>query len=81
MLYIRHNDATRGQVELWIDEGDPITLDAYWTETWGPATRFIMIAEGLEEGEHLVHIRMNGENTGEGGGNLFEIVNICTAGK
>ncbi|MBN2523980.1 MAG: T9SS type A sorting domain-containing protein, partial [Bacteroidales bacterium] len=80
ILYTRHNTDNRGQVDIWVDEMAPKTLDAYWTETWGPGIVFGLIEEDLPDGEHTLHIRVNGNNTGGGTEHYFEILNVNKAG-
>jgi len=80
ILYTRHNTDNRGQVDIWVDEMAPKTLDAYWTETWGPGIVFGLIEEGLADGEHTLHIQVNGNNTGGGTEHYFEILNVNKAG-
>jgi lysophospholipase L1-like esterase len=79
-IYTRHNIGTRGQVEAWVDDGPHQTFDAYWTETWGPAFRLALVQENLPDGNHILHARVNGENTSGSDGHYFEITNVCKAG-
>jgi acyl-CoA thioesterase-1 len=80
ILYSRHNTTNRGRVEVWIDDMAHKTLDAYWTETWGPATVFALIEENLPDGQHTLHIKVI-EETSEGSeGHYFELLNILKAG-
>ncbi|MFC2137265.1 GDSL-type esterase/lipase family protein, partial [Bacteroidota bacterium] len=80
ILYSKHNDDFRGRAEVWIDNGTPITLDAYWEETWGPATKFQLVKDGMESGEHTLHVKIIEESSNEGERHYFEIQNVLKAG-
>ncbi|MGD2033510.1 MAG: GDSL-type esterase/lipase family protein [Bacteroidales bacterium] len=80
ILFQKDDDDDWGQVEAWVDDGTHITIDAYWTETWGPATKLQMIADGLADGEHTLHVRVKEENSGGGEGHFFRIKNVLKAG-
>jgi acyl-CoA thioesterase-1 len=80
VLYSRHNTTNRGRVEVWIDEMTHKTLDAYWTETWGPATVFALIEENLPDGQHTLHIKVIEETSAGSEGHYFELLNILKAG-
>jgi lysophospholipase L1-like esterase len=81
VLYSRHNTTNRGRVEVWIDDMAHKTLDAYWTETWGPATVFALIEENLPDGQHTLHIKVIEETSDGSEGHYFELLNILKAGK
>jgi lysophospholipase L1-like esterase len=78
--YTRHDLSTRGQAELWIDDGTHQVLDAYWTQTWGPATEFILLGEGLSDGEHTLHVKILDTNSSGSTGHYFQLVKILKAG-
>ncbi len=80
VLYSRHNTTNRGRVEVWIDDMAHKTLDAYWTETWGPATVFALIEENLPDGQHTLHIKVIEETSAGSEGHYFELLNILKAG-
>jgi acyl-CoA thioesterase-1 len=80
VLYSRHNTTNRGCVEIWIDDMSHKTLDAYWTETWGPATVFALIEENLPDGQHTLHIKVIEDNSTGTDGHYFELLNILKAG-
>ncbi len=80
VMYTRHNNKLRGQVEVWVDEGPKVTLDAYWEETWGPGTVLEVIEEGLADGLHTLHVKVV-ESTSPGAtGHYFELHNVLKAG-
>jgi lysophospholipase L1-like esterase len=80
VLYSRHNTNNRGRVEVWIDDMSHKTLDAYWTETWGPATVFSLIEENLPDGQHTLHIKVIEANSTGTDDHYFELLNILKAG-
>lgn len=80
ILYSKHNDPALGQAEIWVDNEKPLILDAYWTETWGPATKFVLAAENLKDGDHYLHIRILGSNSPGSIGHRFQVLNIQKAG-
>lgn len=75
ILYSRHNDPDWGSVEVWIDDGEHKTLDAYWNQDWGPAQVFALIEEGLADGEHELHIKVKEEEA-----TYFRLLKIYKAG-
>jgi len=81
LLFSKHNTLNRGRVEAWIDNGTHRTLDAFWTETWGPGTKLAIIAQGLTDGKHLLHVKVI-ENTTQPypTSHFFEIKNVLKAG-
>lgn len=76
--YTRHNTTERGRVEIWLDDLPHSTLDAYWTETWGPATVFQLMAENLTDTIHTLHIKVLGTTSATG--NTFYLLNVMKAG-
>ncbi len=80
ILYSRHNTTNRGRAEVWIDDTAPVVLDAYWTETWGPATVFSLLGENFVDGEHILHLKVINETSAGSEGHLFELINVLKAG-
>jgi len=78
--YSRHNSTNRGKAEIWIDEGQHKVLDAFWTETWGPARVFQLIEENLPDGEHSLHIKILNEHNPLSNGNYFQLFSVMKAG-
>ncbi len=81
VLYSKHNALNRGRAEIWIDTCKHKTLDAYWTQTWGPATVFFLVEENLNYGEHTLHIKVIDEHSEDTNGNYFLLLNVLEAGK
>jgi hypothetical protein len=80
LLYSRHNSTSNGQVNVWVDNGTPTTIDAYWTQTWGPAMQYSLIANNLPDGIHKLHVKIIGSSTSPSTGNFFQILNVLKAG-
>ena len=78
VTYEKHNYSNYGRVELWVDDGPKTTLDAYWTETWGPATKFSLIDENLADGKHTFHVKVIAETST--GGHFFKLIKVLKAG-
>jgi len=55
--YYRHNWNNAGKVQIWIDDEEPVTLNAYWSDTWGPGTCFKLLQRGVADGKHLLHVK------------------------
>jgi sialate O-acetylesterase len=69
----------RGMAEAWVDDRDPVKLDAWFVPDWKFAA-FELIADGLEPGKHRLRIRILDENNEASGGHKFEIHSVLTAG-
>ncbi|MBN2520435.1 MAG: hypothetical protein JXB17_08025, partial [Bacteroidales bacterium] len=80
LIYSRHNDSFRGKAEVWVDDKTPQKLDAYWTQTWGPANVFCLVAEGLDSGQHTLHVKIIKESTTGNERHYFQILNVLKAG-
>ncbi len=80
ILYSKHNDDFRGKVETWIDDGTHEILDGYWEQTWGPATVFQLIQEGLIDGEHTLHVKIIEESSTVNECHFFEVMKVLKAG-
>ncbi len=74
--YFRHNWPTAGQAQIWVDDNEPLTLDAYWSDTWGPGTCFKLLERGLPDGKHLLHIKAVATIRGS----FFALRNVLKAG-
>jgi acyl-CoA thioesterase I len=81
VLYNLHNNIGWGKAELWVDNGEHKTIDAYWTQTWGPATVFCQIAENLSKGNHILHAKISSDCSNGTGGHYFPLLNVLKAGK
>jgi lysophospholipase L1-like esterase len=80
ILYTQHNTSNRGRAEVWVNDGTPVTLNSYFNETWGPATRFALIAEDLPDGVHTLHIRVLETSSPASNGTMFPVQAVLTAG-
>jgi hypothetical protein len=69
-----------GQAEAWIDDGAHKSFDCYFNETWGTATRFALVGEGLTDGNHTLHVKITGNNSSGSTGHDFQILNVQKAG-
>jgi lysophospholipase L1-like esterase len=78
--YSRHNSTNRGQIEIWVDDSTPKILDAYWDQTWGPATVFNLVEDNLPDGIHTLHLKVLGSNSGESVGHFFQLMQVLKAG-
>jgi lysophospholipase L1-like esterase len=78
MQFMRHNWSNGGKVEVWVDNNTPTTIDAYWTQTWGPANCFQLINENLTDGNHELHIKI--AETSSASGHYFSLKNVMKAG-
>ncbi len=77
--YTKHNTPDRGKAEVWLDNGEHLILDAYWTQTWGPATLFKLLDGNMQEGEHELHVKVLNEKSEGSNGNYFQLLNILIA--
>jgi len=80
ILYNLHNNDNWGKAELWVDNGPHKIIDAYWKQTWGPATVFCEIGKNLIKGTHTLHIKIRSDCTNGTGGHYFPLLNILKAG-
>lgn len=80
IMYSRHNTNNRGRAEVWVDDAAPVVLDAYWTETWGPAAVFSLLGENYTDGEHVLHLKVIDVTSAGSEGHLFELLNVLKAG-
>jgi len=80
ILYNVHNNNTWGKAEFWVDNGKHKIIDAYWTQTWGPATVFCQIAGDLTKGKHILHVKIISDNSNGTGNHYFPLLNILKAG-
>ena len=77
--YSKHNEGKRGKVKIWIDNVKDTTLDAYWTETWGPATIFTLIGKNLSKGKHILHLKIIDDHSEGSTGHYFQLLNVLKA--
>jgi lysophospholipase L1-like esterase len=72
--------ANRGRAEVWVDEGPHTVIDAFFTETWGTKPCFQLVAEGLPDGEHNLHIKILEDHDPLSSGNYVQILSVYKAG-
>jgi lysophospholipase L1-like esterase len=70
----------RGQAEVWIDDGPHRVINAFFTETWGTKPCFQLVAEGLSDGEHNLHIKILADHDPLSNGNYVQILSVYKAG-
>jgi lysophospholipase L1-like esterase len=80
LLIEKHNVGSYGRIDYRIDNGPEKILDSYWSETWGPAERFEMLAEGLPNGKHTLFIKVRPDKSAPSTGNTIRILRIMSAG-
>jgi len=80
ILYSRFKEAKRGKAEVWVDNGQHKIFDAYFSENWGPATVFGLVADNLDDGVHTLHVRIINEQSNGSTGHYFQLLNILKAG-
>jgi lysophospholipase L1-like esterase len=78
LIFPQVNFATKGRVEVWVDDHPKSLLDCWMYENWGPRHAYSLIQEGLEEGPHILHIRVIPESSTSG--NDVHIERIMAAG-
>ena len=81
VLYSRYKTENRGKVEIWLDNGKHTILNAYWTESWGPATIFEVLGENLNDAIHNLHIKIVDEHDNGTNGHYFQLLNVLSAKK
>jgi lysophospholipase L1-like esterase len=80
LLFSKHDDTSWGSAEVWVDDYSHQTLDAYWTQTWGPATVFALVKDNLPDGKHLLHVKIANTQPEGSNGNYFYLMNVLKAG-
>jgi lysophospholipase L1-like esterase len=70
----------RGRAEVWTDDGPHTVIDAFFTETWGTKPCFQLVAEGLSDGEHYLHIKILEDHDPLSNGNFVQILSVYKAG-
>jgi acyl-CoA thioesterase-1 len=70
----------RGRAEVWVDDGPHTVIDAFFTETWGTKLCFQLVAEGLPDGLHNLHIKILDAHDPLSNGNYLHILSVYKAG-
>ncbi|MCX7987174.1 MAG: SGNH/GDSL hydrolase family protein [Bacteroidales bacterium] len=80
VLFSKHNNAQWGSAEMWVEGYPKKTFDAYWTQTWGPATVFGLVQDQLPNGKHKLHIKITETMPAGSSGHTFYLLNVLKAG-
>ncbi|MGC8802847.1 MAG: SGNH/GDSL hydrolase family protein [Bacteroidales bacterium] len=80
VLYSKHNNTQWGRAEMWVDGYPHKVFDAYWTQTWGPATVFGLVQDQLPDGKHKLHIKISDVSPDGSSGHTFYLLNVLKAG-
>lgn len=80
VLYSKHNNTQWGRAEMWVDDYPHKVFDAYWTQTWGPATVFGLVQDQLPDSKHKLHIRISESQPDGSVGHTFYLLNVLKAG-
>jgi lysophospholipase L1-like esterase len=80
ILYNLHCIYNWGKAEIWVDKEPHKIVDAFWSQTWGPATVFCQIAGNLGSGFHTLHIKIRPDCSNGKDGHYFPLLNILSAG-
>jgi lysophospholipase L1-like esterase len=78
LVFTQNINADRGRAEVWVDEGEKTTIDAWMNEDWGTRYSFKLVQEGLDDGVHTLHIRVLSESSTTG--NNIHIARVLAAG-
>ncbi|MDX9974472.1 MAG: SGNH/GDSL hydrolase family protein [FCB group bacterium] len=80
-LAYHHVKGDVGIVEVRVDEGVPVELDAYFPQDWGGGyTAFKLIARDLAPGKHILRVRILEKRHPDSQGHTFNIDSVCVAG-
>lgn len=78
IIYYR-TQGDRGMAEAWIDDGDPVQMDAWFVAKWNFAA-FQLVEQGLGPGKHRLRIRVLDDRNEASAGHRFQIHSVLTAG-
>lgn len=70
-----------GKAEAWVDDREPVVLDAWFNADWGGYTSFQLVDRGLIPGKHTLHVRLFEEADPESTGHEFQLRAVMTAGQ
>ncbi len=77
LIFTKDDDVSNGRAEVWVDDHPKQFIDCWMNEDWGTRFAYLPIEEGLEDGPHVVHIRVISESSTSG--NNIHIERIMTA--
>ncbi|MCK9206056.1 MAG: cellulase family glycosylhydrolase [Salinivirgaceae bacterium] len=78
LVYTQNDDTFRGKAEVWVDGGTKTIIDAHMTDDWGTKYSYVLVQEGLEDGEHILHIKTIEETNTSG--HYVHIARVLVAG-
>ena len=70
-----------GRAEAWVDDREPVVLDAWYNADWGGYTSFQLVDRDLSPGKHTLHIRLLEEANPDSTGHEFQLRAVMTAGQ
>ena len=70
----------RGMLEAQVDDGDPVTIDAWFEGDWGGYAACQLLARDLAAGEHRLRVTLLEETNANSHGHLFQIQGVLAAG-
>lgn len=69
-----------GNAEAWVDDREPVILDAWFNADWGGYTSFHLVDRDLPSGKHTLYIRLLEEANPDSTGHEFQLRAVMTAG-
>lgn len=69
-----------GKVKVTVDEGSPVTIDAWFDQTWGGYRYMNVVGKNLPQGKHIVRIELLQEKNEQSAGNEFRVLMLGSAG-
>ncbi len=81
VLVKKYSDPSMGISDLWVDNRNPVSVDAYFPNTgWvGPYRHFVVVDDNLPYTEHIVHIKIRTDKNPAiitNPQHFFELINI-----
>jgi mannan endo-1,4-beta-mannosidase len=77
LIFTQDDDASNGRAEVWVDGHPKRVVDCWMNQDWGTRYAYSLIQEELEDGPHVLHIRVVSESSTSG--NNIHIERILTA--
>lgn len=75
-----HVRGPMGQARVQVDELAPLTIDAWFDQTWGGYRLTRELARGLAPGKHRVHVELLADKNANSEGHEFRILGLGAAG-
>ena len=69
-----------GKARVTVDAGEPVTLDAWFDQTWGGYRQMLEIGKDLKPGAHRVRVELLAEKHAESTGTEFRVLCLGAAG-